>query len=187
MRQRKPRARTAKSRDKWAGALLFLILSHPISAQQIPPLATDITPGQMQTGSLLLRMKSGYVVATQVNTEIEAQVSGLVARVSVRQVFRNGGQEWVEGVYVFPLPDDAAVDQFRMNVGERIVEGEIREKQKARKNTRRRKPPAREPAWLNSSAPICLPPRSPTSAPARLSRSKSNISKHSATTRAVSA
>jgi Ca-activated chloride channel family protein len=133
MKQRKPRARTAKSRDKWAGALLFLILSHPISAQQIPPLATDITPGQKQTDGLLLRMKSGYVVATQVNTEIEAQVSRLVARVSVRQVFRNGGQEWVEGVYVFPLPDDVAVDQFRMHVGERIVEGEIREKQKARK------------------------------------------------------
>lgn len=76
MRQRKPRARTAKSRGKWAGALLFLILSHPISAQQIPPLATDITPGRMQTGSQLLRMNSGYVVATQVNTDIEAQVCG---------------------------------------------------------------------------------------------------------------
>ena len=65
----------------------------------------------MQSGSLLLRMKSGYVVATRMNTSIEAQVSGLVARVSVRQAFRNAGQEWVEGVYVFPLPDSAAVDK----------------------------------------------------------------------------
>jgi Ca-activated chloride channel family protein len=88
----------------------------------------------MQTGSLLLRMKSGYVVATRMNTDIEVQVSGLVARVKVRQSFRNDGQEWVEGVYVFPLPDTAAVDRLRMHIGERIIEGEIREKEEARKH-----------------------------------------------------
>jgi len=93
----------------------------------------DISPGQMQAGSLLLRMQTGYVVATRMNTSIEAQVSGMVARVSVRQAFRNDGQEWVEGVYVFPLPDSAAVDRLRMHIGERIIEGEIREKEKARK------------------------------------------------------
>jgi Ca-activated chloride channel family protein len=96
-------------------------------------MTTDITPGQMQSGSLLLRMKSGYVVATRMNTDIEATVSGLVARVSVRQSFQNDGQEWVEGIYVFPLPDTAAVDRLRMHIGERFIEGEIREKGEAKK------------------------------------------------------
>jgi Ca-activated chloride channel family protein len=36
-------------------------------------------------------------------------------------------------VYVFPLPDSAAVDRLRMHIGERFVEGEIREKQQAKK------------------------------------------------------
>jgi Ca-activated chloride channel family protein len=109
------------------------MLPYSVPAQSNEAANTDLTPDQMQTGSLLLRMKSGYVVATRMNTDIEAQVSGLVARVKVRQSFRNDGQEWVEGVYVFPLPDTAAVDGLRMHIGERIIEGEIREKEEARK------------------------------------------------------
>jgi len=117
----------------WAAVLQFLILAPPASAQDGPAMNADISPGQMQAGSLLLRMQTGYVVATRMNTSIEAQVSGMVARVSIRQAFRNDGQEWVEGVYVFPLPDTAAVDRLRMHIGERIIAGEIREKEKARK------------------------------------------------------
>ena len=91
------------------------------------------SPSQMQSGSLLLKMQNGYRVATRMNTDIDVQVNGLVARVKVLQVFQNSGADWVEGVYVFPLPDEAAVDQLRMRIGERLIEGEIREKEEARK------------------------------------------------------
>lgn len=119
-------------------ALILLLLPGPPSIAQLPAdkqIATDnseVTPGQVQSGSLLLRMQSGYVVATRMNTEITAEVSGMVARVRVKQTFRNSGSEWVEGIYVFPLPDSAAVDRLRMHIGERFIEGEIREKEKAR-------------------------------------------------------
>src|SRR5690606_2946737 len=42
------------------------------------------------------------------------------------------GRHWLEGVYVFPLPDDSAVDRLQMRVGERLVEGRIRERAAAR-------------------------------------------------------
>ena len=90
-------------------------------------------PGTMQTGSLLMRMSEGYVTATLLNTDVNIVVNGLVARVSVMQEFENSGQEWVEGVYVFPLPDEAAVDHMRLYIGDRFIEGEIREKEQARK------------------------------------------------------
>jgi len=80
-----------------------------------------------------MRMANGYVTATLLNTDVNIVVNGLVARVSVMQEFENTGQEWVEGIYVFPLPDDAAVDHMRMYIGERFIEGEIREKEQARK------------------------------------------------------
>jgi len=98
-----------------------------------PAAANGATPQEMQTGSLLMRMSEGYVTATLLNTDINIQVNGLVARVSVMQEFKNDGGEWVEGVYVFPLPDKAAVDQMRLYVGDRFIEGEIREKEQARK------------------------------------------------------
>jgi len=62
-----------------------------------------------------------------------------VARATVRQRFRNDGDGWVEGVYVFPLPEGAAVDHLRMKVGERIIEGQIREREKARAEYERAK------------------------------------------------
>ena len=91
------------------------------------------SPDQLQSGGLLFRMQQGYVVATKLNTDINIEASGLVARVSVRQAFRNDGQQWVEGVYVFPLPENAAVDRMRLHIGERFIEGEIREKEQAKK------------------------------------------------------
>jgi len=103
------------------------------SAQVLSDDVALAEPGQMQTGSLLLKMESGYEVATRINTDIKAEISGLAARVSVRQEFLNAGSEWVEGVYVFPLPDTAAVDRLRMHIGERFIEGEIREKAEAKK------------------------------------------------------
>ena len=94
-------------------------------------------PADMQSGSLLFRMQEGYVTAMLMNTDVTMNINGLVARVSVRQEFRNDGSEWVEGIYVFPLPDKAAVDRMRLHVGDRFIEGEIREKEQAKKEYER--------------------------------------------------
>jgi len=118
---------------EWFKVLLIALLAVAVTVRAEPNAADEVSPGAMQSGSLLLRMKSGYIVATRMNTSFDARISGLAARVSVRQSFRNDGTEWVEGVYVFPLPDGAAVDHLRMHIGERIIEGEIREKEQAKK------------------------------------------------------
>ena len=111
---------------RWIVLVLALLMFRP-------SLASGSEPGEMQTGSLLMRMSEGYVTATLLNTDVNIQVNGLVARISVMQEFRNEGSEWVEGVYVFPLPDEAAVDHMRLYIGERFIEGDIREREQARK------------------------------------------------------
>ncbi len=110
----------------WTLVVLAAVLTRPAAAN-----ATG--PEQAQSGSLLMRMADGYVSATLLNTDVNINVNGLVARVSVMQEFRNEGAEWSEGIYVFPLPDQAAVDRMRLYVGDRFIEGEIREKEQARK------------------------------------------------------
>jgi Ca-activated chloride channel family protein len=114
-------------------ALFSILIMAIVWAQPGIASAEGPTPNNMQTGSLLMRMSEGYVTATLLNTDVNIDVNGLVARISVMQEFENDGQEWVEGVYVFPLPDEAAVDHMRMYIGERFIEGEIREKEQARK------------------------------------------------------
>ena len=98
-----------------------------------PARANEMLPGQVQAGSLLMKMSQGYVTATLLNMDVNITVNGLVARVSVMQEFKNDGPDWVEGVYVFPLSDRAAVDQMRLYIGDRFIEGEIREKEQARR------------------------------------------------------
>src|SRR5210317_945489 len=112
----------------WVLALVLIlqVLPEPLSAE-------EMTPNQAQGGSLLWKMAAGYSTATTINTNVDMKISGLVARVSIRQEFRNEGSEWVEGIYVFLLPDRAAVDQMRLHIGDRFIEGEIREKEQARK------------------------------------------------------
>jgi len=63
-------------------------------------------------------------------------VTGIIARTTVSQEFTNPGRDkddWAEGIYVFPLPETAAVDHLRMKIGERIIEGQIKERGEAKK------------------------------------------------------
>lgn len=72
-------------------------------------------------------------VETALDTAIGIEITGMVARAEVTQVFINRGTDWAEAVYRFPLPEGAAVDQLRIEVGNRILVGEIQEKQSARR------------------------------------------------------
>src|SRR5436305_6920840 len=73
------------------------------------------------------------VPAPVLGATVEVKVTGIIARARVTQIFTNPSQEWLEGVYVFPLPADGAVDTLRMKVGERTLQGIIQEKEEARR------------------------------------------------------
>src|SRR5688572_12278194 len=70
------------------------------------------TVNDAKAGTLLLRANGDLVAAPQVSTEVAIEVTGMVARTRVTQLFHNPGSDFVEGVYVFPLPEKAAVDRL---------------------------------------------------------------------------
>jgi len=65
------------------------------------------------------------------HTDVKGRVCGYIATVEVTQQFQNPFSEKIEAVYVFPLPDNAAVNEFIMVIGERRIRGIIRERQEA--------------------------------------------------------
>jgi Ca-activated chloride channel family protein len=65
------------------------------------------------------------------HTDVKAQVSGFLSRVTVTQEFENNFPNKIEAVYVFPLPDAAAVDDMTMVIGERVIKGKILRREEA--------------------------------------------------------
>ncbi len=65
-------------------------------------------------------------------TRVEVDVAGPVAAVEVRQRYRNPFREPIETIYAFPLPENSAVTDLRFEIGERIVEAEIKPRAEAR-------------------------------------------------------
>ncbi len=90
--------------------------------------------GDATHGTLVFKgANTGYEQAPLLRTEVDISVTGLLARATVRQHFENPFEEWQEGIYVFPLPAQAAVDRLRMHIGQRVIEGQIKERSAARK------------------------------------------------------
>jgi Ca-activated chloride channel family protein len=89
-------------------------------------------PGDARSGSLLLKTDDGYADAIRLGVDVDLTVSGPTIRARVTQIFRNPTQDWVEATYVYPLPEGGAVDTLKMVVGDRIIVGDIKERQQAR-------------------------------------------------------
>jgi Ca-activated chloride channel family protein len=91
---------------------------------------------EVQQGSLLFSAtgKGGELYpAPRLSQDVEIYITTMTARIMVRQRFENNTDQWQEAIYVFPLPHEAAVDQLRMKIGDRVIVGEIREKEEAKK------------------------------------------------------
>jgi Ca-activated chloride channel family protein len=88
-----------------------------------------------RSGSLILLANHGSSIlpGLSLNSEISISVTGTMARAKVVQHFTNPSTSWVEGIYVFPLPDDAAVDEMRILTDGRVIEGQVQEKEEAKK------------------------------------------------------
>jgi len=135
---------------------LALLLAGAAAAQVcLEEIGPAVTMAQVGQGSLLFKSSrpGTYVQAPTVETDVRISVVGMVARAVVRQRFANPSDEWVEGVYVFPLPDNAAVDHMRLVIGSRVIEGQIKERGEAKKTYEKAKREGRKASLLEQERP----------------------------------
>ncbi len=116
------------------GMALMLLLSIFGQARAGESRLALVTPNDMKAGSLLLKStKDGkYLAAPRVASDFSVTVSGPTARTIVTQRFENPADAYVEGVYVFPLPDNSAVDTLKIIAGNRVIVGEVKERKEAK-------------------------------------------------------
>ena len=135
--------------------LLLLSISKLAAASEDSDSFPRVNMDAVSEGSLLLKSDTPgvYQQVPLVNTDVDIKISGMILRSHVKQTFNNTSNEWVEGVSVFPLPELAAVDHMRMQVGERVLEGLIQEKQQARKTYEMAKQQGKKAALTEQQRP----------------------------------
>ncbi len=89
---------------------------------------TDDSPG---SGSLMAKVEQKEIPMPLKHTDVRANVSGYIGEVDVTQQFHNPYSSKIEAIYLFPLPHNAAVNDFIMTIGERRIRGIVRERKEA--------------------------------------------------------
>ena len=129
-------------------SLLLIVTSSlkPVHAQKsdMPP-----TPGSLQ----ILGKDGAPAFCPLKHTDVQAEISGAIARVTVTQEFVNTSEDKIEAIYVFPLPQNAAVDDMTMQVADRQIRGIIKERGEARKIYEQAKQTGHVAALLDQERP----------------------------------
>ena len=128
-------------------SITFLLLfSHSIWA----------SPDNPGTGELWLEESQGngkVISALLMNSKVDISVTAMTAKVTLEQTFKNQSTEWVNARYLFPLPDDAAINAMDMIIDERTIRGIIKEKEAARQAFEQAKKEGKKAALLQSHRP----------------------------------
>jgi len=128
----RPRRLTRRQLRRMEGASLWLAMLMLLFVQ---PLFVEASEQQVAHGSgqLHFRGDQGREPAPVLATDYQVRVAGLLAETRLRQRFGNNSDQWQEGIYTFPLPENATVHAMTLTTAERVVVGEIREREEARR------------------------------------------------------
>lgn len=121
------------------GLLLLLLVVSCAAAVTVRFRTTDTTVSadtnsKQNPGELLCFTDKGEArgVCPLKHTDVKADITGFLSRVTVTQEFENPFKDTVEAVYTFPLPQNAAVDDMTMTIGDRTIRGLIKRREEAK-------------------------------------------------------
>lgn len=95
------------------------------------PTATGLNPHKQLGGLYVESSSEEKLVFPLKHTEVLAKIAGNLSRVEVTQSFENPFTKPLEAIYVFPLPDVAAVDDMEIKIGDRVIKGNIKKREEA--------------------------------------------------------
>jgi Ca-activated chloride channel homolog len=129
-----------------AMVVLVLLAAGPGLAAEVPAVGT---------GSLFVKTEGPGTLqpAPVLRTDVRIRVTGMISRVAVTQQFENPTAQWMEGIYVFPLPEGAAVDTLYLRIGERVIQGQIQEREEAKQTYAQARQEGRKASLLEQERP----------------------------------
>src|SRR5262249_5882899 len=117
------------------GTLLYRFEETQINKLEKEPLWLKGFKGtvpQESIGSLVAKVDGRNTPLTVGYHKVSVDIRDQIARTTIEESFVNNTGGLLEGVFHFPLPQDASISGFGMWIGENLVEADIVEKQRAR-------------------------------------------------------
>ncbi|HVI03862.1 MAG TPA: VIT domain-containing protein [Enhygromyxa sp.] len=105
------------------------------------------------TGTLAVQHRGKLLALPLQHTRFDTVVVGTVAETEVTQIFSNPFDEPIEAVYMFPLHERAAVDDYWLKVGERAIRGQMQTREQARETYEQAKHSGRTAGLLEQQRP----------------------------------
>ncbi|WPD23995.1 MAG: marine proteobacterial sortase target protein [Candidatus Electrothrix scaldis] len=127
----------------------------PNTSKQEAEIVQLLTPNEVKQGELLLpgTEPGTYRAAPMLSMDVDISVTGILARAKVKQHFTNDSDQWLEALYVFPLPDESAVDHLEMRINDRIIIGKIQKREEARQTYEKAKKEGKKASLLSQLRP----------------------------------
>ena len=115
--------------------IYFIILLFMGIALANPNDKKSISLNDIQSGTLVQKGEEPgqYYELPRLDTKVDLAIDGLVVSATVDQMFVNNSSEPIEAIYVFPLPDKAAVYDMVMIVNDRLIQSHVKERKAAKK------------------------------------------------------
>ncbi len=95
----------------------------------------------------------GYNQLPLHSTSADVNIAGVIADVTITQVYTNNGSNTIEAVYTFPTSTRAAVYGMEMKIGNRIITADIQKKEEARRNYEAAKAEGKRASLLEQERP----------------------------------
>ncbi len=128
-------------------ALLFALLFSPIWSQ---------TTHDDKTLAPYFRVIGGEAGVDQLplqSTKASVNIAGVIADVTITQVYKNDGKKPLEAIYVFPTSTRAAVYDMVMIIGNRTIQAEIKERNQAQQEYQEAKAAGKRASLLEQERP----------------------------------
>ena len=123
---------------------LFISIFPSLEAQQNDKTLSPYFKIISENGNEQLPLKS---------TAAAVKIVGVIADVTIDQVYENTGEGVIEAIYVFPSSTRAAVYDMEMKVGEKVIKAKVKEKSKAKKEYRKAKQNGQRASLLEQNRP----------------------------------
>ncbi len=87
------------------------------------------------------------------STSANVNIAGVIADVTVAQVYKNEGKKALEAIYVFPASTKAAVYGMKMTIGKRVIETRINKRDEARRQYEQARDAGKSASLLEQQRP----------------------------------